>query len=163
MRGVRKHWHLLRLFFLWFLQGGFVLAHLFQSLMWCSRWGNELCARACVCARVCGCSGEVFFPPTTVCTSPFYLCRSWEQKKKQTAAVVDFFSPRLNFKDVEAPRRAVCNECRFFFVRTVLFIPKQKKKKGAILFETTVIIDFVLFCLFFIKAPTVAWCLQPSV
>lgn len=84
----------------------------------------------CACVCVCGCSGEVFFPPTTVCTSPFYLCRSWEQKKKKTAAVVDFFSPRLNFKDVEAPRRAVCNECRFFLSELFYLFQNKKKKRS---------------------------------
>lgn len=87
------------------------------------------CVRVRVCVRVCVGVQERFFFHPQLFVHPHFIYVGAGSKKKKTAAVVDFFSPRLNFKDVEAPRRAVCNECRFFFVRTVLFIPKQKKKK----------------------------------
>lgn len=87
------------------------------------------CVRVRVCVRVCVGVQERFFFHPQLFVHPHFIYVGAGSKKKKTAAVVDFFSPRLNFKDVEAPRRAVCNECRFFLSELFYLFQNKKKKK----------------------------------
>lgn len=118
----------------------------FHSPMWCSRWGSELC----VCVREIEWvgSGEVVFVDP-----PFYLRRGLGA---HTAAVVDFLEVfLLNHVWLKRCGSAsiVCNE-GLFFLSQLFYLFKKTKRKRAILFE-------LLWLCVFIKAPTVAWCLQP--